>query len=168
MPHIIEVPRRTLLALCGPAGCGKSTFAASRFVPTAIVSSDHCRELICDDVTNQRVNRDTFDLFYYIIRKRLYLGRFTVADSTALYAEARRQLLEQAQHYGYYTCLLIFDIQAEVCLQRDLSRERRVGEAVIQYHTGLLKKALIDAPEEGWQQVHILKESDMDMVIKIV
>src|SRR5712691_10360740 len=80
MPMTIDLPRRTLLVLCGPAGSGKSTFAARRFKATMIVSSDRCREMICDDVSNQQVNRDTFDLFYYIIRKRMYLGRFTVAD----------------------------------------------------------------------------------------
>src|SRR5437879_13153007 len=91
-PHIITIPRRTLLVLCGPAGSGKSTFAAQRFASTTIVSSDYCRAMICDDENNQQVNRDTFDLFYYIIQKRMYLGRFTVADSTALQTEARRQI----------------------------------------------------------------------------
>src|SRR5712692_8636473 len=69
MPMTIKLPRRTLLVLCGPAASGKSTFAEQRFRETMIVSSDHCRALICDDVTNQQVNRDAFDLFYYIIRK---------------------------------------------------------------------------------------------------
>jgi len=63
------------------------------FLPD-IVSSDYCRAMICDDVNNQQVNRDTFDLFYYIIQKRMFLGRFTVADSTALQSEARRKLRE--------------------------------------------------------------------------
>ena len=85
----ITVPRRTLLVLCGPAGSGKSTFAAQRFIHTNIVSSDDCRAMICDDEANQQVNRDTFDLFHYIIQKRMYLGRFTVADSTALQSFAR-------------------------------------------------------------------------------
>ena len=164
----IQVPRRTLLVLCGPAGCGKSTFAAQRFGASTIVSSDHCREMICDDVTNQQVNRDTFDLFYYIMRKRMYLGRFTVADSTALQPEARRQLRELAQRYGYFTCLLIFDIPAEVCLQRDRQRERRVGDAVIAYHAGLLKQALVDAPQEGWNQSHILHENEMDAIVTVM
>lgn len=168
MPVKIQVPRRTLLVLCGPAGCGKSTFAAQWFAATTVVSSDHCRALICDDVTNQQVNRDTFDLFYYIMRKRMYLGRFTVADSTALHASARRQLHELALHYGYYTCLLIFDMPTSTCLQRDLQRERRVGEAVITYHAGLLKQAIMDAPNEGWQQVHILQEADMDAVVEVI
>jgi len=101
MPTIIKVPRRILLVLCGPAGSGKSTFADQRFRASTIVSSDHCRELICDDVTNQQVNRDTFDLFYYIINKRMYNGRFTVADSTALQEEARHRLHELARRHGY-------------------------------------------------------------------
>lgn len=160
----IGVPRRTLLVLCGVAGCGKSTFAAQRFRESMIVSSDRCREMICDDVTNQQVNRDTFDLFYYILRKRMYLGRFTVADSTALHAEARRQLRELAQRYGYYTCLVVFDVPEEVCLRRDRLRERRVGDAVVTYHAGLLRQALVDAPQEGWHQWHVLHEEDMDAV----
>src|SRR5207237_10866135 len=107
------VPPRTLLVLGGPAGTGKSTFSTKRFGPIIIVSPDHCRELICDDASNQQVNRDTFDLFHYIISKRLYLGRFTVADSTALYPEARRRLREIARRYGFLACLLIFDISQE-------------------------------------------------------
>ena len=87
-PLLITLPRRNLLVLCGPAGSGKSTFAAQRFGRTIIVSSDHCRELVCDDINNQYANRDTFDLFHYIIHKRMFNGRFTVADSTALKPEA--------------------------------------------------------------------------------
>ncbi len=53
MPVLIKVPRRTLLVLCGPAACGKSTFVAQRFGATTIVSSDYCRALICDDIANR-------------------------------------------------------------------------------------------------------------------
>src|SRR5256885_8361965 len=114
----VRVPPRTLLVLCGPAGSGKSTFATKRFGPTIIVSSDHCRELICDDATNQQVNRDTFDLFYYIINKRMYNGRFTVADSTALHSEARQHLRELAHRHGYLACLLIFNVLEATCRLR--------------------------------------------------
>src|SRR5713226_4951577 len=130
MPMTIKLPRRTLLVLSGPAASGKSTFAEQRFRETMIVSSDQCRALICDDITNQQVNRDAFDLFYYIIRKRMYQSRFTVADSTALHPDARRGLQELARRYGYLGCLLIFNISAEICLERDRERERMVGEQV--------------------------------------
>src|SRR6266481_9168188 len=159
-PHIIKIPRRTLLVLCGPAGSGKSTFAAQRFIATNIVSSDHCRAMICDDENNQQVNRDTFDLFHYIIQKRLLLGRFTVADSTALYPAARGKLRELSRRSGYLGCLLIFNIPPEICLKRDKMRQRIVGEQVVAYHTGLLQRTLQDAPHEGWEQVHVLGEED--------
>jgi predicted kinase len=167
MPVVIKVPHRTLLVLCGPAGSGKSTFAAQRFGVTTIVSSDHCRAMICDDEANQQVNRDTFDLFYYIISKRLLLGRFTVADSTALQAEARRRLRELSRRFGYLGCLLIFNTSEATCLTRDLVRERKVGPQVITYHMGLLQQALRDAPHEGWEQVHVLGEDDMDAEVDV-
>ena len=164
----ITVPRRTLLVLCGPAGSGKSTFAAQRFIPTSIVSSDYCRAMICDDETNQQVNRDTFALFDYIIQKRMYLGRFTVADSTALHAAARRKLRALSRRSGYYGCLLIFNTPLEVCLARDKLRQRMVGEQVIAYHFDLLQRALLDAPSEGWEQAHVLGADDMDAEIEVM
>jgi predicted kinase len=153
--------------LCGPAGSGKSTFAAQRFSTTTVISSDHCRALICDDATNQQVNRDTFDLFYYIINKRLFLGRFTVADSTALYPEARRRLRELARRYGFLACLLIFNISQETCERRNQLRDRTVEAKVMPYHAALLQQTLRDAPNEGWYQIHILGEEDMDVVVEI-
>jgi predicted kinase len=163
----ITVPRRTLLVLCGPAGSGKSTFAEKRFIPTSIVSSDNCRAMICDDENNQQINRDTFDLFYYIIQKRMYLGRFTVADSTALRFDARRRLRVQSRHFGYYGCLLIFNTPPEICLARNRLRSRSVEEQVIPYHAGLLQQTLIDAPSEGWEQVCVLGVDDMDTQIEV-
>ena len=166
-PPIITIPHRTLLVLCGPAGSGKSTFAAQRFPATTIVSSDHCRAMICDDENNQKVNRDTFELFHLIIQKRLSLGRFTVADSTALQQDARRKLRELSRHFGYFGCLLIFNIPPEICLERNRSRHRSVEEQVIPYHTGLLQRAILDAPHEGWEQFHTLGEQDTDVIVDI-
>lgn len=168
MPLKITLPRRSLLVLCGPAGSGKSTFAAQRFIPTSIVSSDYCRAMICDDENNQQVNRDTFDLFYYIIRKRLFLGHFTVADSTALQPEARRKLRALSRQFGYLGCLLIFNIPAEICLERDRMRHRVVGESVVAYHQGLLQRTRLEAPFEGWEQIHVLGEQDMDAEVEIL
>jgi predicted kinase len=164
---IITIPRRTLLVLCGPAGSGKSTFAAQRFASTTIVSSDHCRAMICDDENNQKVNRDTFELFHLIIQKRLSLGRFTVADSTALQPDARRKLRDLSRHYGYFGCLLIFNIPPEICIERNRRRHRLVEEHVIPYHIDLLQHTILDTPQEGWELIHILGEQDMNVIVEI-
>ncbi len=165
-PDIITIPHRTLLVLCGPAGSGKSTFAAQRFAETTIVSSDRCRAMICDDENNQKVNREAFEVFHMIIQKRLLLGRFTVADSTALQPEARRKLRSLSHYYGYFGCLIIFNIPPETCLERNKSRHRSVEEQVIPYHTDLLQRTIHDAPHEGWETIHILDEHSTDVVIK--
>jgi predicted kinase len=170
--HPIVLPMRSLLVLSGPAGAGKSTFARKLvqthepqgFKETMIVSSDDCRALVCDDENNQQVNRDTFDLFHYIINKRMFLDRFTIADSTALYAAARHKMLDLATRHSYYTCLLVFNVPAEITQRRDQRRQRFVGERVISYHHDLLLKALQDVPNEVWNQVHILDEQAIDAV----
>jgi predicted kinase len=164
MPERLILPRRTLLVLCGPAGSGKSTFVARRFPETAIVSSDRCRGMICDDENSQEVNRDAFDLFYYILRKRMALGHFCVADSVALTPSARGNLREISRHYGYLGCVLLFDVSPEICIQRDNQRVRHVGESVIRYHTGQMIQALQVLPGEGWDLVQNA-HADLEIVI---
>jgi len=174
----ITLPQKTLIVLCGPAGAGKSTFArnfvdlhqAQGCKPTSIVSSDYCRAMICDDETNQQVNRDTFDLFYYIIRKRLFQGRLTIADSTALQANARQALIEIARRYQYHSSLFVFNMSLETCLAYDQhqTRGRRVGEKVISYHQQILQQALLEIPQEGWDQIQILDEQHCHMDVEIV
>jgi predicted kinase len=171
LPSIL-LPVRSLLVLSGAAGAGKSTFAhklvqahaQQDFKPTMIVSSDECRAFVCDDENNQQVNRDTFDLFHYIINKRMFWNRFTIADSTALYPAARHKLLDLAKRHNYHTCLLVFNVPAEISLRRDQQRERFVGERVIIYHSDLLLKTLQAVHNEGWDQVHILDEHTIDAV----
>ena len=163
MPRDIRLPTRSLVVLCGPAGSGKSTFAGQHFKHTQVVSSDACRAMICDSESNRKVNRDTFDLFHYIIEKRLKLDRLTVADSTALYAFARQPLLELARAAGYHTCLIVFNLPLEVCQKRDQQRPRQVGAEAIFYQYMLLPEALRQIHSEPWEQVHILNETPADV-----
>lgn len=172
----LELPRRTLLVLCGAAGCGKSTFATNLITAyadlnlhtTSIVSSDYCRALICDDENNQLVSRDSFELFHFIIHKRMQQGVFTIADSTALKANARYPLLDLARRHRYATCLLIFDMPIAACIQQDQQRSRSVGAQVITYHYNLLRQTLLDAPREGWQQIHILHTQSTPVTLAIL
>ncbi len=97
----------------------------------------------------------------------MFQGRFTVADSTALLLAARRKLQELARRYGYLACLLIFNVPEQTCLERDRRRERMVGEQIIAYHARLLQQTLLDAPDEGWDQLYILGETDMDAELEI-
>lgn len=155
----LHIPRFALVVLCGPAGSGKSTFAARHFPATAVVSSDRCRAMLADDEDNRAVSREAFDLFHTIIDRRLRFGRLAVADSTALRREARAVLLEIGRRYGAPVEVIVFDVAEDRCYHHDTLRARRVGRPVIAQQVRLLHEALRMIPQEGFDAVTILDEA---------
>jgi predicted kinase len=155
--------------LCGPAGCGKSTFAAKHFLPTQIVSSDECRALVADDPANQAVSGHAFDLMYFIIEKRLRLGRLTVADATNLKREDRKPVIRIARRYGFNAMALVFNIPLELCLARNRTRARVVPEDALRAQHELLIKTLRTIRREGFDCVYALDEiAQSEAAVKIV
>jgi len=157
----ITIPDSSLVILCGPAACGKSTFARHNFRRTQIVSSDTCRALLCDSAAAQWCSGYAFELFHYIINRRRHLGRLTVADSTALSRSARSQLRKLAKMYNHPVILVAFDVSKESCIRHDQARRRRVGIEIISQQFEKMAEALAAIPREEYDQVHILKEADV-------
>jgi protein phosphatase len=165
----IKLTPRTLVVLCGVAGSGKSTFAKKFFKKTQIISSDHCRAMISDNPANQAVSKHAFDLFYFIIEKRLLVGRLTVADATSLSKETRQKLIEIARKYGFKVVIIVFDIPMEICIERDQKRKRKVGEEVIKYQYANFIEAKKSIPTEGFDEIFILNEKTLDTaIVKII
>ncbi len=160
----ISLPRNTLVVLCGPAGCGKSTFAARSFTHTQIVSSDECRARISDDSSNQNVSGHAFDLMHFIIEKRLYLARTTVADATHLDRPARRWLVKAADWFDFKAAAIIFDIPLEVCLARNAARERVVPEDALLRQYEMLQETLRTIRQERFNYVFVLNEEEQNRV----
>lgn len=158
----LTIPEASLLVTCGVAGCGKSTFVSKNFKPTAIVSSDRCRALVSDDEGNMAASKRAFDVFYFIMEKRMEMGRLVVADSTALTFDARKKLLRLAREYNYYTVLAAFDVPLSTCLTRNSMRDRIVAEKVIEKQYKLFNEALDYINKEEFDKVVILKEDEMD------
>ncbi len=162
--RVIRVLRPSVLVLCGPAACGKSTFAARHFRSTQVISSDFCRQLVCDDETDQRYHAQTFALLNFLIGQRLSINRLCVVDSTALTPGARKSLLDLGRKYRVRTELFIFDIAIEKCLDHDRSRARSVGPKVIEEQYRLFKQVQGTVRSEGFDQVVELHEEDMQSV----
>ena len=158
----IKIPRNTLVILVGPAGCGKSTFAAKNFLPSQIVSSDECREMISDDATNQTVSRQAFELMHLIIDRRLLLGRLTVADATSLTKPSRRALQRLAERHRFNIAAIAFDVSLETCIERNKSRRRCVPDRAIAAQHELFSVALRDIAREGFDYLVVVKESEED------
>lgn len=158
----ILLPQNSLVILCGTAGAGKSSFAHRFFKITEVVSSDRCRALVGDDEADMTVSREAFILFRTVIDLRLSLGKLVVADSTALTRKAREDLKDIANKYNSPVVIIIFDIPVEICLQRDSKRERKVGKKVIERQRELLDQAIRTIDNEGYDEVYVLKEEDME------
>ena len=156
----IQLPENSLITLCGIAGCGKSTFAARHFPPTRIVSSDDCRARICDDEANQLVTSHAFELWRFIIRKRLLLRHFTVADATNLEAGDRRWLTRTAYNHSFISAIIIFNLPLEVCLKRNAIRHRIVPEDALERQYHYLQQTLQTIHEEQFDSVFILNEKE--------
>lgn len=166
---VIRLIRPSVVVLCGPAACGKSTFAARHFRPTQIISSDQARALVCDDERDQRFQTQAFALLHCLIEQRLSINRLCVVDSTALTASARQGLLELARHYRVPAVVLLLDVPLETCLDHDAKRERTVGRQVIERQYQLFEQAKSALKQEGFEQVIELGGEDLDQVqIEIV
>jgi protein phosphatase len=160
----ILIPENTLVVLCGIAGCGKSTFASNHFLPTQIVSSDECRALVCDDAMNQKVTGHAFELWRFIIRKRLLLKRATVADATNLERADRKWLIHTARYFNFYVLAVVFDLPIKTCLSRNAGRQRVVPEEALFHQYELFKTSLRTIEEEGFDSVFVVDEKNQSLV----
>ena len=160
----LRLLRPSIVVLCGPAACGKSTFAARHFRPTQIISSDWARACICDDERDQRYNAQAFALVHFLVEQRLMVNRLCVVDSTALTTQARRKLVELAKKHHVPTTLLLFDVPLETCIQRDEKRERSVGRAIVERHYQAFKLAQEAIPQEGFDQIVEIRDDDLEMI----
>lgn len=162
--RIIRVLRPSIIVLCGPAACGKSTFALRHFRPPQVISSDACRALVCDDERNQRYNSQAFALVDFLLCQRLSLNRLCVVDSTALAPAARKSLLETGRRFRVQVVIFMFHIPLARCLERDRQRQRSVGQKVIEEHYHLFEQALASVAGEGYDRIEVLQEEDLQSV----
>lgn len=154
----IKLPELALVLLIGPSGAGKSTFARRYFLPTEVVSSDHCRALVCDDENNQSATADAFEILHLIAAKRLKTGRFTVIDATNVQPEARKSLVALARHYHCPAAALVLDMPLWLCLERNASRrDRSLSETVIRNHRNQLQASLLTLEKEGFRHIHCFR-----------
>jgi predicted kinase len=158
----IRLLRPSIVVFCGPAACGKSTFAEGRFRSTQVISSDWARARVCDDERDQRYQAQAFALVHFLIEQRLNLNRLCVVDSTALTVAARKELLDLARRHQVPCVLFLFDIPLEKCLERDAKRERTVGKPVIERQYQAFEQAKAAVRQEGFDQIVELHDEDLE------
>ena len=146
-------PDRGLVVLCGPAGAGKSTWAARWAPPGAVVSSDRLRGVVSDDESDQTATTVAFSLLNQIADERLKRDLLVVVDSTALEAPHRDELRQLAEKHGRPARAVLFDVPLETLRRRNEQRATPVPERVLERQDQSFRKTLNDIVREGFETI---------------
>jgi protein phosphatase len=154
----LTIPELSVVALVGPSGSGKSSFARKHFRATEILSSDFCRGLVSDDENSQAATNDAFEVLHFIASKRLAAGKLVVIDATNVQPEARTPIIVLAREYHCIPAAIVFDLPEKLCHERNRSRpDRDFGPHVVRQQSRQLRNSLRKLEREGFRRVHLLQ-----------
>ncbi len=130
-PAADKKPRGVVVLAIGLPGSGKSTWFKRRGVTP--LSSDTLRNILFDDITEQRYQHLVFSTLRSLLRARLIARMpWNYVDATNLNPKERRAWIQMARGFGYEVHAVFFDVPVEVCIERNRRRERVVPEDVMQ------------------------------------
>ncbi|MFE9334788.1 AAA family ATPase [Streptomyces sp. NPDC006925] len=153
-PLDTTIPDPALIVLIGAAGSGKSTWART-WPATQVLELDRFRAMVADDAGDQSATAVAVDAMHAVLRARLARGLTTVIDATNTEADVRDGLLDVARTYRMPTVALLVSTPADVCVQRQASREpsRAVPEDVVRRQHADIVAALPGLRGEGFDHV---------------
>ena len=123
-------PRGYVVLTIGLPGSGKTTWYKRRGVTP--LSSDLLRNLLFDDITEQRYQGLVFSTLRSLLRARLIAKMpWNYVDATNLSAHERKQWIKMAKSFQYEVQAVFFDVPLAVCMERNRQRERVVTDEVM-------------------------------------
>jgi predicted kinase len=148
-----QAPKGFVVLAIGLPGSGKTTWFGRRGVTP--LSSDLLRNILFDDVEEQRYQGLVFSTLRSLLRARL-IARMPMnyVDATNLSTHERRQWIKMAKSFGYEVQAVFFDVPLEVCLDRNRQRDRSVSEDVMRKMAEKLKPPVF---EEGFEKITVVR-----------
>jgi predicted kinase len=148
-----KAPRGYVVLAIGLPGSGKTTWFRRRGVTP--LSSDLLRNILFDDVEEQKFSGLVFSTLRSLLRARLIAKMpWNYVDATNLSAHERRQWIKMSKSFGYEVQAVFFDVPLDVCLERNRSRDRSVSEDVMRKMAEKLKAPMF---EEGFEKITVVR-----------
>ena len=146
-------PRGYVVLTIGLPGSGKTTWYKRRGVTP--LSSDLLRNILFDDITEQRYQGLVFSTLRSLLRARLIAKMpWNYVDATNLSPHERRQWIKMAKSFGYQVQAVFFDVPLEVCLERNSKRDRQVTDEVMHKMAERLRPP---AFKEGFDKITVVR-----------
>ena len=148
-----QTPKGYVVLAIGMPGSGKTTWFRRRGVTP--LSSDLLRNILFDDVEEQRYQGLVFSTLRSLLRARLIARMpWNYVDATNLSIHERRQWIKMSKSFGYEVQAVFFDVPLEVCLERNSKRDRSVSEDVMRKMAEKLKPPVF---EEGFAKITVVR-----------
>src|SRR6266487_575782 len=147
------LPDPALVVLVGPSGSGKSFWAAQRYRPDEVVSSDRLRSLVGSGENDLDASADAFALLDHIVAARLRRGLTAVVDTLGLDPVRRRGYLELARGSGMPAVAVLVGTDPLECRRRNRARDRPVPAPVLDAQLRRMRGAVTEIGGEGWDLV---------------